>query len=580
MDQRRRRHARPLARLDEGIQGLLAVCNPRIVAERAGKRSANPALRRVIAARPGEDFMTDRECTRREFLRLAGYAAGTLAACSTGLVARGRARSNRRPNFIIFLTDDQGYHDLGCFGADAIATPNLDRMAREGIKLTSYYVGAPVCGPSRAALMTGCYPIRIAEPQNRKHLHAVPHGNEIMLPEVLRQAGYATGLIGKWHLAGELRRDGDYPAELMPNAQGFDYFYGTPLHNGTTPTVTARSFQVQLMRNGEILVDRLDQEGMDNLTGDYTREALQFISEHREEPFFLYLAHNMPHVPLGASSGFRGKSKAGLYGDVIEELDWSMGQVLDRLKELGLDENTFVVFTSDNGPWVEDHLKGYYGCADPLRGSKMKSWEGGPRVPCIMRWPGRIAAGRTCDAMATTMDLLPTFAALAGASLARDRVIDGKDILPLVSGRTQSSPHGCYFFYCYTHLHGVRDDRWKLVLPRPAKPAWMGWWARMIDGVDQVQLFDLQNDIGETTNVATEHPDIVRRLMGLIEGARAELGDCDRIGKGARFFDLQPKRPDIENYNAWLARRAQRPVSCGAHSRLDVSAKMNWRGMV
>ena len=499
--------------------------------------------------------MRHRSCTRRGFLRCTGLAAAAaLTARSTGLAGLAERKPNRKPNFIIFLTDDQGYNDVGCFGSPAIKTPNFDRMAREGMMLTSYYVGSPVCGPSRAALMTGCYPIRIAEPQNRKNLHTIPHTKEIMLPEVLRQAGYATGLIGKWHLAGGLRRDGKYPAHLMPNAQGFDYFYGTPLHNGTTPTVTSKAFQVQIMRNDKVLVDRLDQEGMDNLTGDYTREAVQFITEHRDEPFFLYLAHNMPHVPLGASKAFRGRSAGGLYGDAVEELDWSMGQVLDVLKRLGLDDNTFVVFTSDNGPWVEAYLKGYYGSAAPLRGSKMKSWEGGPRVPCIVRWPGRIPAGQTCDEIATTMDILPTFAALAGAPPAKDRAIDGKNIFPLISGRTKNSPHDRYFFYCYTHLHGVRSGRWKLILPRPAKPAWMSWWARMVDEVKEVQLFDLKNDISESTNVAQKHPEIVARLMKMIESAREELGDCDRIGTGARFFDPEPKRPDIRKYNAWLAK--------------------------
>jgi arylsulfatase A-like enzyme len=501
--------------------------------------------------------MTNRTYTRRGFLRSAGLAiTGALAGCASGSKHDVDRDRRRKPNFIIFLTDDQGYNDVGCFGSPQIKTPNFDRMAREGMLLSSYYVGSPVCGPSRAALMTGSYPIRVAEPQNKKNLHTKPHTREIMLPEVLKQAGYATGLIGKWHLAGGLKKDGRYPSHLMPYGQGFDTFYGTPLHNGTTATVTPKAFQVQVMRNDEVLVDRLDQEGMDNLTADYTREAIQFIAQHRNDPFFLYLAHNMPHVPLGASKAFRGKSTGGLYGDVIEELDWSIGRVLDKLKELDLDDDTFVIFTSDNGPWIEAYLKGYYGSAGPLRGSKMKSWEGGPRVPCIMRWPGNIPAGRICDEIATTMDIFPTFAGLAGASLPQDRTIDGKDIFPLISGRTRKSPHDEYFFYCYTHLHGVRSGRWKLVLPRPARPQWMSWWARMIDEVKDLQLFDLKTDIGETTNMAGEHPEIVKRLMESIEYAREELGDCDRLGSGARFFDPGPKRPDIKKYQAWRGKQA------------------------
>jgi arylsulfatase len=269
----------------------------------------------------------------------------------------------------------------------------------------------------------------------------------------------------------------------------------------------------------------------------------------------------MPHVPLGASKEFREKSKGGLYGDVIEELDWSMGRIIDTLKELSLDENTFIVFTSDNGPWIEDYLKGYYGSAKPLRGSKMKSWEGGPRVPCIMRWPGKIPAGQTCDQIATTMDIFPTFAALAGTPLPSNRTIDGKNIFPLISGKTEKSPHDEYFFYCYTHLQGVRDDRWKLVLPRPAKPGWMSWWARMIDEVKEVQLYDLKNDISETNNIAQEHPEIVNRLMKSIEKARNEIGDRDRIGEGARFFDPEPKRPDIKRYNSWQKKQLSSKVS-------------------
>jgi arylsulfatase len=464
------------------------------------------------------------------------------------------AEAPRKPNFVIFLTDDQGYQDVGCFGSPTIRTPNFDTMAREGLVLRSFYVGAPVCGPSRAALMTGSYPIRVAEVGNKKHLHTVPHTREVMLPEVLKGAGYATACIGKWHLAGGIRRDGAYPRELMPYGQGFDTFFGTPLHNGTTATVTKRSFQVQLMRGDEVVVERLDQAGMDGLTKRYTEEAVAFIERNRERPFFLYLAHNMPHVPLGASERFRGRSEGGLYGDVIEELDWSMGEVLAALGRAGLDERTLVVFCSDNGPWIEKYLKGYYGSAAPLRGSKMKSWEGGPRVPCIVRWPGRVPAGRTSDAIATTMDLLPTFAALAAAPLPEDRDLDGRDIYPLLSGAADRSPHEAYFYYCYTHLHAVRDARWKLVLPRPAKPRWMGWWARMIDEVKVAELYDLHADVGERRSVAAEHPEVVARLMAHIERARAEFGDRDATGSGARFFDAAPKRPDIAKYVKWRER--------------------------
>ncbi len=468
---------------------------------------------------------------------LSAFAAtiSVLAACPL-------CADERPPNFIIFFTDDQGYNDVGCFGSPLIKTPCFDRMAREGMRFTDFYV-QPVCGVSRAALMTGCYPIRVAEVGNTKSGHPILHPDEITLAEVLKTRGYSTGLIGKWHLAGP--RQTEYKPELMPGAQGFDYFFGTPAHNGFTRTVTAKSFKTQLMRGGEILDDFLEQDEMDTLTQRYTAEAIEFITKNKDRPFFLYLAHNMPHVPLGASKDFRGKSKRGLYGDVIQELDWSAGQVMDTLKELGIDENTLMVYTSDNGPWIEQQIGDYAGCADPLRGSKMKTWDGGPRVPCIMRWPGKIPAGKVSQELVTSMDLAPTFASLAGASMPTDRIIDGKNVLPILLDEPDAkSPHTAYYYYCYNHLQAVRSGKWKLVLPRPAKPPWTSWSARLIDAVERTELYDLAADVGETKNVAGENPEIVAELMQLVEKAREDLGDYDRIGKGARFFDEQPRRPD------------------------------------
>ena len=485
---------------------------------------------------------------RRDFLRAAGksiLAAAAAAALPSGASA-GSGGEARRPNIIVFFTDDQGYNDVGCFGSPDIETPNFDRMAREGIRLTDFYA-MPVCGPSRAALMTGCYPIRVAEPRNHKGQHTILHPREITIAEVLKDAGYTTGMIGKWHLAGGRKKA--YPAKLMPLGQGFDSFFGTPLHNGFTRTVEAKSFRTQLMRGNEVIDDFLKQSEMNTLTRRYTREAVRFIREHKDGPFFLYLAHNMPHVPLGASEAFRGQSKRGLYGDVIAELDWSLGQVIQTLQEQGIDRDTLIWFTSDNGPWIEKHLGDYGGSAAPLRGSKMMTWDGGPRAPCIVRWPGHVPAGRVSGEIISTLDILPTLARLAGADVPADRTIDGRDVSDFLLGRSEKSPRKRYYFYCYTQLQAVREGRWKLVLPRPAHPKWCGWSARMVDAVKEVELYDLVNDVAEEHNVAEAHPEVVKRLMGVVEEARRDLGDYDRIGQGARFFDEGPRRPDVRRWS-------------------------------
>ena len=460
------------------------------------------------------------------------------------------AAESRKPNIILIFTDDQGYNDLGCFGSTKIKTPNIDRMAAEGVRLTSFYA-QPVCGVSRAALMTGAYPIRVAEPGNVKRLHTVPHPQEVTMAEVLKSAGYATALIGKWHLG----LNGDGPAKTdpptMPNAQGFDYFYGTPKYNGTTVRVRDTPMRSPIMRNEEVVVKAV--ESWDHITADYTREAIEWIGKNKEQPFFLYLAHNLPHIPLGASENFKGRSEYGLYGDAIEEIDWATGQLLDTLKTLGLDDNTLVVFTSDNGPWVETTPgmkpggkpfipRDHSGTADPLRGWKMSAWDGGCRVPFVARWPGKIPNGRVSDGIFSTMDLLPTFAKIAGAKLPADRTLDGRDGTRFLTSETDTSPREDYLYYTGCLLTGVRVGTWKLVLPRPASPPGTGWWGRMIEAVEEPSLFDLDADPGETTNLASKHPNVVTRLMQRIEQARAELGDIDRTGSGARFFDPGERR--------------------------------------
>jgi arylsulfatase len=287
---------------------------------------------------------------------------------------------------------------------------------------------------------------------------------------------------------------------------------------------------------------------------------LEFIRAHRAKPFFLYLAHNMPHIPLGASENFKGKSAGGPFGDAVEEIDWSCGEIVKALKKLGLDERTLIVFTSDNGPWIEttDGMKpgckpfiprDHSGNAEPLRGYKMVTWDGGFRVPCVVRWPGNIPAGSVSDELTSTLDLLPTFAALADAKPPADRKLDGLDLAAFLRAPSGRSPRADFLFYSYTHLQAVRDARWKLVLPRPEYPKWTGFSGRFFgDEVSALELYDLKSDPGETRNLAATHPDEVARLMKLVESARADLGDYDRVGAGQRFFDDGPKRRDI---NAW-----------------------------
>ena len=469
-----------------------------------------------------------------------------------GIKAMSATADETRPNIILIFTDDQGYQDLGCFGSPNIKTPHLDQMASEGVKLTSFYA-QPVCGVSRAALMTGSYPIRVAEPKNIKRLHTVPHTDEVTMAEMLKSAGYSNGIIGKWHLT--LPRNeapvGFNPA-TMPNAQGFDYFYGTPEFNGFTVRVEDTKVRSPILRNEEVVVKAV--EDWDHITADYTREAVNFIQKNgaSDTPFFLYLAHNMPHIPLGASENFKGKSEGGFYGDAIEELDWSCGEIFKTLKELNIDENTLVIFTSDNGPWVETTRgmkpngkplipRDHSGHADPYRGWKMSAWDGGCRVPFIARWPGKIPAGWSSDQMLTTLDLLPTFASIAGAKLP-DVKLDGMDASDFLTRASQTSPRDEYLYYSGCLLTGVRSGKWKMVLPRQQAPGGLGWWARMIDEVPEMQLFDLEADPGETTNVAAEHPEMIASLTERIEAAREELGDIDRTGSGARFFDKGPRR--------------------------------------
>jgi arylsulfatase A len=437
----------------------------------------------------------------------------------------------RPPNIIIILSDDQGYADVGCYGARDLDTPNLDRMAREGIRFTDFYVAQPVCSASRAALLTGCYPNRIGilGALNPGSKHGIP-ASEKTLAELLKPRGYATAIYGKWHLG--------HRPEFLPTRHGFDDYFGLPYSNDMWPKHPTLKFPDLPLIEGEKIVGYNPDQTQ--LTTWYTERAVRFIARHKDRPFFLYLAHTMPHVPLHVSSKFKGKSKRGLYGDVIMEIDWSVGQVLAAVKEHRLDERTLVIFTSDNGPWLSYGNHG--GSALPLREGKMTTWEGGVREPCIARWPGHIPAGAVCREPAMTIDLVPTVARLAGASLP-DHKIDGLDIWPLLAARPGAvSPHEAYYFYWGRELQAIRSGRWKLHFPHTCitlagKPGGKdGKPATESKGRTPLALYDLVQDSGETSNLVDRHPEIVRHLKALADVAREDLGDSatKQVGKRVR----------------------------------------------
>lgn len=436
----------------------------------------------------------------------------TLSAMLVPPVSVVAAEPEGRPNIVFILADDLGYGDLACYGATDIRTPNIDRLAREGVKFRQFYVAANTCSPSRAAFLTGRYPLRSGV--NAVLFHDTPEGlplAEVTIAEILRDAGYATGMVGKWHLGQN--------EEFMPWNQGFDEFFGVPYSNDEKNFFLYESCK-QIQRR---ISEAVDQHV---LIQRYTSRALQFIEEHAAEtgPFFLYFAHNAPHVPLYPSEPFQGRSQRGRYGDVVEELDWSVGQILEKLDALHMDERTLVVFSSDNGPWLT--MRDWGGDAGGLRDGKMSAFEGGQRVPALARWPAKIPAGLVIDPMANMMDWLPTFAHLAGAQVPAERQIDGKDIRHVLFGQgaRQAEP----FFYFQLRppwvadlehkLAGVRDGKWKLKLPRA------GYYPRLLEPSMKLGLyrhglllFDLEADPAERHNLAGEHPEVVDRLQRLID---------------------------------------------------------------
>jgi arylsulfatase A-like enzyme len=429
-----------------------------------------------------------------------------------------------KPNVVVIFCDDLGWGDLGCFGNPTIRTPNLDRMAQEGQKWTQFYVAAPVCTPSRAALMTGRYPIRNGM-TSAKQVVLFPNSGgglpaeEITLAEMLKPLGYSTGIVGKWHL-------GHLP-EYLPTEQGFDSYFGIPYSNDMDKTggpgyqAEARKdpnyypsiehYNVPLMRNTEIIERPADQN---TLTERYTEEAIRFIRENQSRPFFLYLPHSMPHIPLFASQKYRGNSSRGLYGDVVEELDASVGRILDTLRELKLESKTMVFFSSDNGPWLSFETHG--GSAGPLRAGKGTTFEGGQRVPTIFWWPGSIQPG-TIHELGSTLDLLATVAAITGGELPKDRTLDSFDLSDVLL-RGGKSPRKEMFFWTNAQLHAVRVGPWKLHV-KAREPVNYG----KVDELSSPELYHLERDISEKYNVADKHPEVVERLLKKIEEHRAGI---------------------------------------------------------
>ena len=411
--------------------------------------------------------------------------------------------AQRRPNIIFIYVDDMGYGDLGCYGAKAIKTPNIDRMAAEGLRLTSFYSVSPICTPSRAALMTGRYAARMGVDQMRLANVLFPTDktglpqSETTVARALKGRGYATACIGKWHLG----RVGPHRAI----DHGFDYYFGIPYSNDMTPT--------PIMRNDDVVEEPAKQ---DTLTRRYTEEAIGFIERAKAQPFFLYLAHNMPHIPLHASERFRGKSAGGLYGDVVEELDWSVGEVLNALKRFGLDRDTIVFFSSDNGPW-------YQGSAGPLRGRKGWTYDGGVREPGIVRWPGNIRAGGVSDEPVATIDFFPTALALAGErkiAAGSKQPLDGKSILPFLLGQQTNSPENVYLFFDGPYLQTARAGRWKIHVARWNIPRYTAASGQQKNvRLVTPELFDMNVDLGESYDVAADQPIVVRDLRARIIAA-------------------------------------------------------------
>jgi arylsulfatase A len=456
-----------------------------------------------------------------------------LAACLLAILTATplfAADNSRPPNIVFIFTDDQGYTDVGCYGAKGFRTPNLDRMAAEGVRFTDFYVAQAVCSASRTALLTGCYPNRLGifGALGPKSLIGISD-KEMTIAQVLKQRGYATAIFGKWHLG--------FQPQFLPTRHGFDEYFGLPYSNDMIPRPNNKDYPPLPLFDGEKTVATMPD--VNQLTTQYTERAVSFIERNKDRPFFLYVPHTMPHVPLGVSEKFRGKSAKGLYGDVMMELDWSVGEILAAIKKHDLDNNTLVFFSCDNGPWLSYGNHG--GSATGLREGKGTSFEGGVREPFIARWPGKIPAGRVCHEPAMTIDILPTLATLTGAPLP-PLPIDGLDIGALLWGPDGAkSPHEALYFYWDRGLQAVRSGDWKLHLPHSYRsltkpPGNDGKGAGYTEQKIDFSLFNLKTDPAEQTDVASKNPNVAARLLAMAEKATADLGDSltKRTGRGER----------------------------------------------
>lgn len=450
---------------------------------------------------------------------------------------------SQTPNVVIIFTDDQGYGDVGCYGATGFQTPNLDELAMQGMRFTNFYSAQPVCSASRAGLMTGCYPNRIGIsgalfPDDKVGLNP----KELTIAEMLKEKGYATAIFGKWHLGCI---DG-----FLPLQHGFDEYVGIPYSNDMWPlhNATGERFpkgegrgnfpDLPIYENNKIMDRIMSLEEQGKLTTLYTEKAVDFINRHHDGPFFLYVPHSMPHIPLGVSGKFKGKSEQGMYGDVMMEIDWSVGEIMKALDKNGIADNTILIFTTDNGPWL--NYGNHAGSTHGLREGKTTSWEGGQRVPFIIRWPNNVPEGKICNKLACAIDIMPTIAGIVEGKLSENK-IDGVDISELWRGNMEANPRETIlYYYGKNNLNGVRKGNWKLVLPHTwhsynTEPGMNGYGGNRIKMIiEKPELYNMRRDPGEDYNVIDYYPEKAKELMDIAEQARKELGDLNvGIKKGA-----------------------------------------------